>query len=482
MSIRLTHRMGALLMALTLLCAPAWAKASPRARKLTLSHKALTLYLGAGDTGQSAQLQASVAPSGADGALRWSSNKPDVVGVDGQGMVTALKLGKAVITCRTLDGSRLKRTVKVTVKPLVPTALTLSEPSMTLAPGEQKQLGWTLSPDNAYDQRVMFVSSQPAVARVSADGVVSGVKAGSATIAAWTLAGKLTAYCNVTVRPAGRDTPDVYYLAIGQAGYRADKALPDAREDVKRFKKTIDTASPGRPPTFASGRVLQDLTGSRLRAALQSLSAMGMTDDDITFFYYSGHGADSDSRRYRGALVGIDDAVVSLDELRGHLDKVPGTVVVMLDSCLSGQSIEPKNAGERDWIAYSQAVIDAFLPGSTASGARSKADQPLFENQPGKYMVLAASRPRQLSWSSGAGYGVFTYFLCEAAGITGERSLKDMGYMPGDSDRDGHLSLRETYDYAAPRILNWTREEGADPQNMMAWSANDAFPIFARIG
>ena len=126
MSIRLTHRMGALLMALTLLCAPAWAKASPRARKLTLSHKALTLYLGAGDTGQGAQLRASVAPSGADSALRWSSNKPNVVGVDGQGMVRR-SIGQGRDYLQDLDGSRLKRTVKVTVSRR-PTALKLSNP------------------------------------------------------------------------------------------------------------------------------------------------------------------------------------------------------------------------------------------------------------------------------------------------------------------------------------------------------------------
>ena len=480
MSIRLTHRMGALLMTLALLCAPAWVEASPRARKLTLSHKVLTLYLGANNAGQSAQLRASVAPTGADGALRWSSNKPRVVGVDGQGMVTALKLGKAVITCRTQDGSRLKRTVKVTVKPLVPTALTLSEPSMSLVPGEQRPLSWTLSPDNAYDQRVRFLSSNPAVARVSADGVVSGIKTGSATLTAWTLAGKRTAYCNVTVRPAEQDAPNVYYLAIGQADYRGNASLPDAREDVKRFKKAIDTASPGRSPT--SGRVLLNLTGGSLRAALQILPAMGMTAGDITYFYYSGHGAESNLQRYRGSLVGVDNTVLSLDELRGYLDRVPGTVVVMLDSCLSGQSIEPKGAGERSWIGYNQAVIDAFRSSSTASGARSKADDPLFENQPDKYKVLAASRPLQSSWSSGAGYGVFTFFLCEAAGITGEGSLKDMGYMPGDRDRDGRVSLREVYDYAYPSILNWTRKEDVDSQNMMVWPVNDAFPIFARVG
>ena len=93
MSIRFARRMGALLMMLALICAPALAEAQAapmsvaaqseaqppivtRARGLKLSRKTLTLYLGSNGAGQSAQLLATVGPKGADGALRWRSSRP----------------------------------------------------------------------------------------------------------------------------------------------------------------------------------------------------------------------------------------------------------------------------------------------------------------------------------------------------------------------------------------------------------------------
>ncbi|MGJ4851147.1 Ig-like domain-containing protein [Bacillota bacterium Meth-B3] len=492
--------------ALALICAPAsaeaqaaptseahWMETQPpiaiRARGLKLSHRTLTLRLGSDGVGQGAQLLATVGPKGADGALRWRSSRPDVAGVDGQGAVTPLKLGTAVITCSTGDGSRLKRTVRVTVKKLAPKSIELSDTAMTLVPNGRKALGYTVLPDNACDKRVTFKSSNPSVARVSADGTVTGLKLGRATITVRTRAGKVTARSTVTV---GFAESDVYYLAVGQSNYVGQSKLPDCVPDAKRFEKTIRASRMGRSVSGAS-RLLTDLTGNALRAELQNLSTMGQTPKDITYFYYSGHGASSaQSQAMRGALVGTDSRMISLDELRSYLDAVPGTVVVVLDSCLSGQAIAPKLAGaqsapasEADRIAFGQRVIDAFkAPSPATAGVMPKALDPLFINQRGKYKIAVASRSLQDSWASGEGYSVFTRFLCEAAGIEGAGiETADMGRMPGDQNRNGYLSLKEAYNYANPRVLRWARQEPwVGAQNMMIWPTNDAFPIFSRVG
>ena len=68
----------------------------------------------AGDT---QNLIATIKPKKAfDQTLRWKSNKPDVVSVDENGVVTALKKGTATITCTARDGSKVKAKIKIKVK------------------------------------------------------------------------------------------------------------------------------------------------------------------------------------------------------------------------------------------------------------------------------------------------------------------------------------------------------------------------------
>ncbi len=56
--------------------------------------------------GDSVQLEATVMPADADNvAVEWSSSDPETVSVDDSGLVTALKVGSAVITVRSADGN-----------------------------------------------------------------------------------------------------------------------------------------------------------------------------------------------------------------------------------------------------------------------------------------------------------------------------------------------------------------------------------------
>jgi uncharacterized protein YjdB len=77
--------------------------------------------------------------------------------------------------------------------------VTLDLSKATLAVGATQQLTATVSPANASLKSVTWTSSNTAVARVSATGVVSGVANGTATVTATTLDGEKTASLNVTI-------------------------------------------------------------------------------------------------------------------------------------------------------------------------------------------------------------------------------------------------------------------------------------------
>ena len=86
---------------------------------------------------------------------------------------------------------------KSTVEEVLPTGITLSKTSLSIAKGKSAALTATVAPSNATDKSVTWSSSNTAVATVS-NGTVKGVKAGTATITAKTSNGK-TATCKVTV-------------------------------------------------------------------------------------------------------------------------------------------------------------------------------------------------------------------------------------------------------------------------------------------
>ena len=79
--------------------------------------------------------------------------------------------------------------------------VTLNRSNLSLTAGGTAWLRAAVQPDNAANQSVTWASSDPSVATVDQNGVVTAVAPGAATITATTVDGGFTAICTVTVRP-----------------------------------------------------------------------------------------------------------------------------------------------------------------------------------------------------------------------------------------------------------------------------------------
>lgn len=146
--------------------------------------------------GESIILTATVLPEEAeDKTLTWISNDESIVTVDKDGKLTGISLGEATITAICGDATA---TCKVTVVPTPVESIELSNSSLNLTEGDTATLTAIVGPEDATDKTVTWTSSDESVATVSSEGVVTAVKAGSATITATTSNG-LTASCIVTV-------------------------------------------------------------------------------------------------------------------------------------------------------------------------------------------------------------------------------------------------------------------------------------------
>ena len=148
--------------------------------------------------GETATLTATVKPDNAsDKTVTWSSSKTSVATVDANGKVTAVAEGNATITAKAGNKSATC-SVTVTKNVVAVESITLDKSSLELNEGETATLVATVKPDNATNKTVTWSSSRTSVATVDANGKVTAVAEGTATITA--KAGDKTATCSVTVK------------------------------------------------------------------------------------------------------------------------------------------------------------------------------------------------------------------------------------------------------------------------------------------
>ena len=126
--------------------------------------------------------------NGYDSVAQWRSSNPAVASVDRNGTVTAYQEGVATIYARTYYGYDLTCTVNVQNNV---GRVTLNEDHLYLENlGGQSALSARISVADPASVSVTWVSSNPAAATVDANGVVTAVSEGEATITATASTGR----------------------------------------------------------------------------------------------------------------------------------------------------------------------------------------------------------------------------------------------------------------------------------------------------
>ena len=151
-------------------------------------------------------------------------------------------------------------------------------------------------------------------------------------------------------------------------------------------------------------------------------------ETDVSLFYFSGHGTTD------GRLVGTGNSYVSPSTLRNALDEIPGTKIVILDCCFSGNFIGKSDGGSPS--DFNRAIISAF-------SWTSKGDNDLAAN--GYYVITACTKEETSSSlsTSDISFGAFTYGVCYGSGYDiMERQW--LGAMPADTNGDRAITIPET--------------------------------------
>ena len=143
--------------------------------------------------GKMAYFVAMISPENAtDMSTIWESDNPEVASIGeiitGDNFVlakiTGVAPGKATISVTTNDGG-FKRYCPITIDPIVKvTEINISPTSTEIEAGQTEQLTAAVLPSDAENKKIEWSSSDTSVATVDANGLVTGVAKGEATITA----------------------------------------------------------------------------------------------------------------------------------------------------------------------------------------------------------------------------------------------------------------------------------------------------------
>lgn len=135
------------------------------------------------DRGKALQIVCNIEPINAENKnLTWTTSNELVATVSNNGIVKALNAGTTEITVSTDNGitASCMITVNVPIK-----KLNLSASSLTLKKGQKKKVNVVITPLDATDT-IAWTSSNPQIAKVNSDGVITAKKQGTAVIMAKT--------------------------------------------------------------------------------------------------------------------------------------------------------------------------------------------------------------------------------------------------------------------------------------------------------
>lgn len=133
--------------------------------------------------GKTTRIKTNIEPRNATSKkLEWSSSDDSIATVN-NGTIRGISCGSALITVASSDASTIHTTIEVTViQPVL--KINIPEKNLVLAPGTHHQIKWVVDPANASIPEVTWSSSNEKVVVVDNNGMLSGIRKGSARITA----------------------------------------------------------------------------------------------------------------------------------------------------------------------------------------------------------------------------------------------------------------------------------------------------------
>ena len=295
-------------------------------------------------------------------------------------------------------------------------------------------------------------------------------------------------------------------LLIGNTYTGESNELPGCENDVDGMRTMLGrmTATP------YSVTVKKNIRAEEILSSISSTFG-NASYNDVSLFYYSGHGAnslgaDGNPTSYHAALVGTFQTYVSIARLKTELDKIPGKKVIIIDACHSGQFIARDGmVTQVSSSAFNSQVVNLFANDDQLSGDVNRTavvlaadgSELLSEEAPAfidraddtnfaksGYYVITACRSEEKSVSTGYDsngdgkidryFGLVTYGLCYGNGWNLARNSA-ISSLNADLNKDSKVTLYEAYVYA--KVMAQSHNPN---QTAQIWPENSAFVLWGK--
>ena len=164
---------------------------------ITLDNTEITLLINT-----KSKINITSLPEGIElSSLVWSSSDEQIVTVDNNGNITAIKEGTATITVKTSD-DKYSASVKVTITNNIVDITSLSiSGSNSVEVSKAIKLTANIEPSTATNRTLKWSSNNTSIATVDSNGNVKGIKEGKVVITVTSSNGKVTATKEITIVP-----------------------------------------------------------------------------------------------------------------------------------------------------------------------------------------------------------------------------------------------------------------------------------------
>ncbi|MCI6041297.1 MAG: Ig-like domain-containing protein [Clostridiales bacterium] len=146
-----------------------------------LESQSLTLLIGqTEDLSEAAYVTPETAT---EQGLRFEVDDPQIASVTSDGVLSAKQTGTAKVTVTSKEPGEKPKSATLQVKVLKPVdSITLDRTEFDVGKGRTYTIACNVGPEDASNPKVVWTSADPAIAKVSSKGVVTGVGTGSTTI------------------------------------------------------------------------------------------------------------------------------------------------------------------------------------------------------------------------------------------------------------------------------------------------------------
>jgi len=244
---------------------------------------------------------------------------------------------------------------------------------------------------------------------------------------------------------------------IGIDNY-ASSALQGCVTDANRMWAALQTANEA-GAIYQQPTIRTNLKAAELSSLLGEMTTWGVDEDDVTFWYFAGHGYISDQDV--ASIVGTDAKTVRIDRIKAALDEVPGTKIMVFDCRYADSLVEKSGLSAKEVLnKFNSKVAEIFL-----------ADPEHY------YLLCGATLASSITSAaaSNSAHGLVTYYLTAACGY--DYDQQQPTDLLGDADGNGAVSLAEAKAYIDSAIA---AESGAPQVQVTISPAGSAYPILAR--